>query len=236
MNTATAPTESKVATKQRLIEAAEHLFADDGFEKVSVRDITNRAGANVAAVNYHFGSREGLVEIVMARYINPISEERIARLEGLERKAGGKPVPIEELVEAFARPFTTQIRRSELSEKIFFKLMGRLFGDQCKLPPTVESGLQDMRVRFHRAFSKSLPGMPPEEIWWRTHLMGGSLIYTLAHSETLQRISSGASGTPTMEQIVSRFIRFASAGMRQDHVAGEEEEGVKRGPQVEFTF
>ncbi|MDB6077298.1 MAG: transcriptional regulator, TetR family, partial [Akkermansiaceae bacterium] len=85
MNTATIPSESKVATKQRLIEAAEHLFADDGFEKVSVRDITNRAGANVAAVNYHFGSREGLVEIVMARYINPISEERIARLEGLER-------------------------------------------------------------------------------------------------------------------------------------------------------
>jgi hypothetical protein len=61
------------------------------------------------------------------------------------------------------------------------------------------------------------------------------MIYTLAHSETLQRISSGASGVPTMEQILSRFIRFAAAGMRQDFLP-DEEEGMKRGPQVEFTF
>ena len=72
--------DSKVATKQRLIEAAEALFADEGFDRVSVRDITTKAAANVAAVNYHFGSREGLVAVVMARYINPVSEERLARL------------------------------------------------------------------------------------------------------------------------------------------------------------
>lgn len=227
--------DSKVATKQRLIEAAESLFADEGFEKVSVRDITNRAGANVAAVNYHFGSREGLVEIVMARYINPVNEERVARIDVLERRAAGKPLVLEEIIEAFVRPFATQVRRCELSEKMFFKLMGRMFGDQCKLPPTVESGLQVMCVRFHRAFTKSLPGMPAEEIWWRFHLLSGAMIHTMAHGETLVRMSSGVSGSPTIEQTISRFIRFAAAGMRQDF-APVEAELEARGPQVEFSF
>jgi AcrR family transcriptional regulator len=230
--------DSKVATKQRLIEAAEVLFADEGFDRVSVRDITNKAGANVAAVNYHFGSREGLVAVVMARYINPVTEERLARLEGLERKAGGKPLAIEEILEAFIRPFTTQIRRSELSEKLFFKLMGRMFGQQgCELPPLVENLFITMVTRFHKAFSKALPGLPADEIWWRMHLMSGAMIHTMAHSDKVQRMSAGEAGNPTTEQILSRFIRFAAAGMRQGSDAGENGDGDKpKGPQVEFPF
>lgn len=233
MSTATG--ETKVSTKQRLIEAAEVLFADEGFEKVSVRDITQRANANVAAVNYHFGSREGLVEVVTSRYMNPVNEERIARLDALERRSGGKPLALEEIIEAFIRPFTTQVRRSELSEKLFFKLMGRMFGDQCKLPPAVESGFQAVAQRFSKAFAKALPGVATEEIWWRAHLMAGAMIHTMAHGETLQRLSGGASGSPTLEQTVSRLIRFAAAGMRQDSL-GPADDPEKKGPQVEFPF
>ncbi|MCW1916252.1 TetR family transcriptional regulator [Luteolibacter sp. GHJ8] len=230
--------DSKVATKQRLIEAAEMLFADEGFDRVSVRDITNKAGANVAAVNYHFGSREGLVAVVMARYINPVTEERLARLDALERRSAGKPLAIEEILEAFIRPFTTQVRRSELSEKLFFKLMGRMFGQQgCELPPLVESLFITMATRFQKAFARSLPGMPADEIWWRMHLMSGAMIHTMAHSDKVQRMSGGEAGNPTTEQTLSRFIRFSAAGMRQ----GAEEieaggEDKPKGPQVEFPF
>jgi AcrR family transcriptional regulator len=229
--------DSKVATKQRLIEAAEMLFADEGFDRVSVRDITNKAGANVAAVNYHFGSREGLVAVVMARYINPVTEERIARLEALERRAAGKPLAIEEILEAFIRPFTTQVRRSELSEKLFFKLMGRMFGQQgCELPPLVENLFITMATRFHKAFAKALPGLPADEIWWRMHLMSGSMIHTMAHSDKVQRMSGGEAGNPTTEQTLSRFIRFAAAGMRQGATEGGTDESKPQGPQVEFPF
>ncbi len=231
----TASGESKVATKQRLIEAAESLFADEGFDRVSVRDITQRANANVAAVNYHFGSREGLVEAVMARYISPVNEERLVRLEALERKAGGKPLAVEELIEAFVRPFITQIRRSELSEKLFFKLIGRMFGEQCKLPVAIESEFFTLMNRFNKAFSKALPGVPSEEIWWRVHLMAGAMIHSLSHVDMLQRASSGACGSPTMEQMISRFIRFAAAGMRQDSIPAVDDP-ERKGPQVEFSF
>lgn len=229
--------DSKVATKQRLVEAAEALFADEGFDRVSVRDITSKAAANVAAVNYHFGSREGLVAVVMARYINPVNEERIARLDALEKRVGSKPLAVEEILEAFVRPFATQVRRSELSEKLFFKLMGRMFGqNDCQLPPVVEGVFSTMLGRFQRAFAKALPGLAAEEVWWRIHLMAGAMIHTMAHADTLQRFSGGESGSPTLEQTLSRFVRFAAAGMRQGLDDPSQDGEKPKGPQVEFPF
>lgn len=227
--------DAKIATKQRLIEAAEELFADEGFDRVSVRDITTKAGANVAAVNYHFGSREGLIAVVLTRYINPVNEERLARLEALERRAAGKPVAVEEILDAFIRPFATQVRRSELSEKIFFKLMGRMFGHGCVMPPVVEQLFGNMLNRFHKAFSKSLPGLAADDTWWRMHLMSGAMIHTMAHGEKLLRLSGGDSGSPNMEQTLSRFIRFSAAGMRHGSEVAQDET-KPQGPQVEFPF
>ena len=149
---------------------------------------------------------------------------------------GGKPVPVEEVLDAFVRPFATQVRRSELSEKLFFKLMGRMFGQEgCNLPPVVETLFVTMLNRFQKAFAKSLPGLAAEDVWWRIHLMAGAMIHTMAHADTLQRFSGGDSGSPTLEQTLSRFIRFAAAGMRQGADEPHEEEKPK-GPQVEFPF
>jgi len=229
--------ESGAATRQRLLEAAEELFSDRGFEKVSVRDITERAGANVAAVNYHFGSREGLVEQVMVRYINPVNEERIARLDALERKAGSKPVPLEEILDAFVRPFATQVRRSELSERMFYKLMGRIFGDgQDKLPALVLQGFEAMLGRFRKAFGKSLRKLPEEELLWRLHFTMGSMVHMMSHGETLHRLTGGASGDPTMDQTIARLIRYASAGFRDGLEPAESPKPGAQGPQGEFLF
>src|SRR6218665_111665 len=107
--------------KLRLVEAAEKLFAEKGFEAVSVRDITKEAGANVAAVNYHFGSREGLVVAVISRYLIPVSQERLASLERAERNGGG----VEEILAAFVRPTVELVGKSELTEKLYGQLVGR---------------------------------------------------------------------------------------------------------------
>lgn len=204
---------------------------------MSVRDITERAGANVAAVNYHFGSREGLVEQVIARYINPVNEERVARLDALERKAGGKPVVIEEILDAFVRPFATQVRKSELSEKMFYKLMGRICGDgHDQIPAAVLQGFETVLSRFGRAFGKALKGIDGEELIWRMHFTVGAMVHMMAHGETLHQVSHGASGTPSMEQTISRMIRFAAAGLREGLGADATQEPKREGPQSEFLF
>lgn len=221
--------------KLKLIEAAETLFAERGFESVSVRDITKQAGMNIASVNYHFGSRDGLVAAVMTRYITPINEERLARLDGAEKRWVGKSIPLEEILEAFVRPLVTRIRRSELSERLFLKLVGRMFGEQADaMPAAIEEQLKTLVGRFVKALSKNLPTLPPDEILWRMHFVVGAMYHAMSQEEVLHRISQGTSGTPSTETTVGRFLRFAAAGLRNG--LEEEKVGERKGPQATFDF
>ena len=220
--------------KRRLLDAAEQLFAEQGFEAVSVRDITQQAQANVAAINYHFGTREGLLGLVATRYLTPVNAERLARLDNLERKWSGKAVPVEEIIDAFVRPLIGIVRKSDLSERLFCKLIGRIFALQgVGLPPAVESQARDLSERFARVLSKSLPSLSPEELAWRTHFVVGAMIHMLINQDMLKRLTNGAAGSPTMEATLSRFIRFAAAGLREGVEQGAL---VKNGPQVMFDF
>lgn len=222
-------------SKRRLLDAAEQLFAERGFEAVSVRDVTQMAKANVAAVNYHFGSRDGLIAVVVTRYITPVNEERLARLEALERKWPGKAIPVEEIIDAFVRPLAGIVRKSELSERLFCKLMGRIFAMQgVGFPPVVEEQIRVLSDRFTRALAKSLPGVSSEDLIWRTHFLVGAMIHMLLNQEMLQRMTQGAAGNPTMEATLVRFIRFAAAGLREGMEAVEPV--AKKGPQAMFDF
>ncbi|MBC8126212.1 MAG: TetR/AcrR family transcriptional regulator [Gloeobacteraceae cyanobacterium ES-bin-144] len=221
-------------SKRRLLDAAEKLFADRGFEAVSVRDVTQLAKANVAAINYHFGNRDGLIASVVTRYMTPINEQRLARLDTLERKWTGKAVPLEEAIDALVRPLVGMVRKSELSERLFCKLLGRISSMQGDgMPPAVEDQIKALSIRFTRAFSKSLPSVSQEDLVWRTHFVVGAMIHMLMSQEMLIRLTNGACGTPTMEATLSRFIRFAAAGLREGVEPIAES---KKGPQALFEF
>ena len=220
--------------KRRLLEAAEQLFADNGFEAVSVRDVTKAAEANVASVNYHFGSREGLITTVITRYMLPVNEERLARLETLEKRWAGKAAPLEEIIEAFARPLVGMVRKSELSERLFCRLLARIFMLQHEaLPPAIEEQMKVLSDRLIRLLGKALPELGTEELAWRMHFVGGAMIHALLNQEVLHRLTNGASGAPTMEAVLSRFIRFAAAGLRDGVEFGEP---APQGPQATFNF
>jgi AcrR family transcriptional regulator len=221
-------------SKRKLLDAAEQLFAEKGFEAVSVRDITQLAKTNVASVNYHFGSRDGLLSLVMTRYMTPVTEERLVRLEALEKKWSGKSVPLEEIIDALVRPLVGQVRKSDLTERLFYKLTGRIFAEQgTGLPPQIEDQFRQVAERFTRSFAKALPTIQAEELAWRIHFVIGGMIHMLTHQELIHRLSGGASGAPTMEATLSRFIRFAAAGLREGVVI---EEPLKKGPQATFDF
>jgi AcrR family transcriptional regulator len=223
-------------SKRKLLDAAEQLFADRGFDTVSVRDITQLAKANVAAVNYHFGSREGLISLVVMRYITPVNEERIARLDVLEKKFPGKVVPLEEIIDALVRPLAGSVRKSELSERLFCKLMGRIFAMQGEgMPEALEEQIRGLSDRFTKAFARALPGIAEEDLYWRIHFLVGSMIHMLLNQEMLHRLTHGASGNPSMESTLGRFIRFAAAGMREG-IAGAQEPAAAKGPQATFNF
>jgi len=222
--------------RQRVIESAEELFATHGFDSVSIRDITNHCGANVAAINYHFGGRDKLVTEVMLRYIEPINQERLARLETARKNWHGKAIPLEELIDAFVRPLVSRVKKSELSERLFYKLCGRVFSEHIDaLPPEVEAKFMPIIDQFHKAFMISLPELPKEELIWRFHFMVGGMIYLLSHQDMLQRMSRGQSGMPGMEVSIGRFIRYAAAGFREG-ISAESAHATPNTPQAFFDF
>jgi AcrR family transcriptional regulator len=224
----------EIGAKLRLVVAAEELFAERGFESVSVRDITKRAGMNIASVNYHFGSRSGLVAGVMTRYVTPINDERLAGIEALERRWSGKAVPLEEVLEAFVRPLVNQVRKSELSERLFLKLVGRMFGEQASaMPPLVEEQLKQVLSRYVKTLALSLPHLAVDEIVWRMHFVVGAIIHTMAQEEVLQRISQGSCGQPTIDITLNRFFSFAISGLRNGQSG---EPAAVESPQATFDF
>jgi len=209
-------------TRERILEAAEELFAEEGFDRVSVRHITSAGGVNLAAVNYHFGSREGLIDAVLERYINPINEERLRILDELE--AGGALPGLEQLVGAFVRPMVFRDESDEVARKIFFKMLGRCMSERSyRLPAGALELFQQTAVRFSRAFGVNLPGVPVGVIIWRMHFMVGAIIHSLLHAETLNHISGGLSGREDADNIYRRLVDYFVAGMRAE-VRSEKEE------------
>lgn len=208
-NSAVVPLE----TRERLLDAAEALFGERGFEVVSLRDITGLAEVNVAAVNYHFGSKEKLIDAVIARHAVPVNEGRMALLTEAEARWGGEPVPVREVLEAFMRPMISHLVSGGMSERLFCKFMGRMMSERgyC-LPKSVEPMFQQMAVRFSDAFQRAVPGLTEQESLWRMHFSFGVLTHTLMHRDTLHQISAGRAGNPGMEELLEQVVEFSTAG------------------------
>jgi len=208
--------------KLRLVEAAEKLFAEHGFEVVSVRDITQAAGGNVAAVNYHFGSRDGLVAVVMTRYLAAVHEERLALLDAAEQRWGRKPVPLEEVVAAFVLPLISQMAQSKLPEPLFYRLMGRIFSSHNPSQPGEIRDLPNVSIdRFIHSLGRALPTLTEEDLIWRLHFVVGALTHLLTHEQAIPPRSKSPAGKPDMAATMERFLSFAVAGLRN---------GVKQAP------
>src|SRR5215208_668302 len=98
--------ESPVATREGLLDAAEDLFSELGIQAASLRAITQRAGANLAGVHYHFGSKQGLVRAVFKRRLEPLNRERLDLLGACEREGAG----VEAVLRAFIAPLLRMAR------------------------------------------------------------------------------------------------------------------------------
>ena len=207
-------------TRERILSSAETLFAECGFETVSLRDITGAAGANVAAVNYHFGSKERLIDAVVERHVVPINHERLKLLDRLEVSHAEGVIPIEEILRAFLSPVLRQISSGKMSEELFGKFMGRLIGERgYKLPESVRPLFSLMARRFTAALRESVPSLSEEAALWRMHFSFGVMSNTLTHGDTLRQISGGRAGNPSTGNIFEKIIEFCSAGIR---AAGKE--------------
>ena len=177
-------------TRTRILDAAEELFMQQGFEATSMRVLTARAGVNLAAVNYHFGSKHALIEAVFRRRLDPMNTARIAELERLEKSAGGHPLSAEVIIRAFVGESLRMIEDAKGGGRNFIRLLGRTYTEPAKpIRALIGQLYAPAMARYKAAFERAAPQLPREELVWRMHFMFGTLSYTLAATDAVQLIA-----------------------------------------------
>lgn len=164
-------------TKGRLIESTESLIAQKGFDAVSVRDITGLAKANVAAVNYHFGSREGLLAAVLDFRMKPLAKERTERLEAL-----GEQATLRDIFQAWVKPLLSASASKGLNGQAHCRVLGRCLEIlSVGTFPEASAASQLLDAAVQKSLGRHLSALPAEAIAWRWHFAKGALIHSLVH-------------------------------------------------------
>jgi AcrR family transcriptional regulator len=210
--------------RNRILDAAEKLFADQGFEAVSLRQITTQAEVNLAAVNYYFGSKEGLIIEVLARVVGPINERRLAMLDEAEAEVSGKPVEIERILEAVFLPIISSMNESEHSRQVVLKLAGRCMSESGdEMPEAMLRIFREVADRFCGALFLALPHLSKAEVYWRMHFTIGSMLYALVQHETLVSISAGEVVANDAVKALEELVAFTAGGLRAENAVHEKE-------------
>jgi AcrR family transcriptional regulator len=211
-------------TKERILDAAEALFVEQGFAATSLRLITTRAGVNLAAVNYHFGSKEELIKAVFTRRLGPLNRERIALLEELEEQARGRPLPPEQVLETFLVAGLRVARDARRGGLLFLRLLGRAFAEPTgQVRQFLPEQYKEVVARYKAALARALPQLPERELMWRLHFIFGAIAYTMGGTDVL-RLSSGDAPEDEghdAETLIRHLVPFLAGGLTAPLPAAE---------------
>jgi AcrR family transcriptional regulator len=203
-------------TSASIVNAAEILFAEQGFTETTVRQITSRADVNLAAINYHFGSKKGLIQAVAEKFLTPLCAELGAMLDQRQLAEGAGQITLEELLEMLMRTLLIVNRDNVNALAVFMRLLELSYmKNQEELRQFLMTRYNDKLQPFISLLRQDAAPMEDDEFFWRLHFMLGSITFTLSNFHTLHAIEkrefhSGAE----VEQILHRMIPVLSSGLQ----------------------
>jgi AcrR family transcriptional regulator len=202
-------------TRSRILDAAEFLFMEQGFDATTLRAITARAEVNLAAVNYHFGSKEALIQAVFRRRLTWLNEQRLRELDRLETEAAGAPLKPSRILEVFFGAALKMAADAEGGGRTFMRLLGRTYTEPSAFVRRfLGEEYAAVIARFKAALIKALPGVPEEEILWRFHFMLGAMAYALSGADALHVVAEGVLDGGDTEALYARLMSFMICGLR----------------------
>lgn len=202
---------SAEATKTKILDVAEKLFAENGLQATSLRQIINEAGVNVASVHYHFGSKDVVVQEILLRRLRPMNEKKLQRLDELEAEANGEPIPIEQLIFAFVEPHIHMGACDKEQMKLVFKLIGELENVIGKVELPANNLFVSVFERFLALMQKTLPHLSEVELKWRFKFMLGAPHSVMMQQSLPQNFPLRDDETDA-GQIVDYLVTFLTAG------------------------
>jgi AcrR family transcriptional regulator len=201
-------------TKQIILDKAEELFAAKGYKGTSLRMITAAAEVNLAAVNYHFGSKKGLVAAVIDRRIVPLNEQRCQRLTEVVSRAesAGTRPKLPEVLLAFIEP-TLLLPESAPGARNFVTLIGRAMADTDETARQIFLKHMGPAIQmFHDALTRALPEMPADVLYWRLNFVIGALSHALRCIDKCP-VPLDSAEPRNAQHLVELLLPFVSSGM-----------------------
>ena len=198
------------STKDRILGAAEELFAQFGFAGTSLRQVTSRADVNIAAVNYHFGSKENLVNEVFRRRMDEMSAQR---LSALKAAVADHPGELDPILAAFVEP-ALAMAQDRHGGGAFIRVIARAYAEKNdSLRKFLSEQYGHVLREFAKAIAGCMPALSKEELYWRLDFLSGALTYAMADFGLIKR-PSGVGEAAHRARAARELIRFASAGFK----------------------
>ena len=202
-----------VSTQDRILGAAEELFAQHGFAGTSLRQVTSRADVNIAAVNYHFGSKENLVNEVFRRRMDDMTNLRLSQLKTAMGKHPGELQPV---LAAFVEP-ALAMSQDRHGGGAFVRVVARAYAEKNDgLRKFLSDHYGHVLREFGKAIATCVPGLGKEELYWRLDFLAGALTYAMADFGLIKRPAE-VTEAAHRERAARELIRFAEAGIRAGH-------------------
>jgi AcrR family transcriptional regulator len=211
---ATKTGEPKQHTRDRILDAAEELFAQRGYEGVSVRRIMSQAGADVSLAYYHFKSKRDLFDQVMLRKVETLNRMRLDALEAVERRHADDAPTVEEIIEAFTHPLLDLLANEHDEWKHYFQLIAQINSSSEWGGELMTRYFDPLVSRFIDALRKALPECSDADLFWSYHFLSGALTLTFAETGRIDNLSGSVCRSSDMHSINERMPRFLAAGFR----------------------
>lgn len=202
------------ATRERILDAAEELFAKRGFDGVTVRQIMSGAGADVALAYYHFKSKRDLFDAVLLRRAKTLNEMRLAALEEVEKRHPNDPPSIEEIIGAFTHPLLDVLAKEPEEWRDYMALIAQINNSPEWGGALMTRYFDPLVKRFLDALRRALPDCREEDLFWSYHFLSGALTLTFAETGRIDNLSDGLCKSSDMEAANARMPRFVAAGFR----------------------
>ena len=205
---------SKVKRKDRILDAAEALFAKHGFDGVSMRKVAETASVDLALSSYYFGNKRGLFDAVLMRRAEVLNETRLAALERCKAEAGEGGPTVEAIINAFLEPMLAHVYQEDEGWRHYFELVAQV-NSSFEWGGQLMTKYFDPLVRqFMEALKKALPNADPADLYWCYHFLSGALTLTFAHTGRIDQLSDGIAKSEDMVGAYKRMVPFFAAGFR----------------------
>jgi AcrR family transcriptional regulator len=199
-------------TRTAILAAAERLYADRGFGDVTLRDIVAEANVNLAAVNYHFGSKDELIAELFVTRSLALNRERLRELKAAEEKGGGT-ADISDVLRALVGPTLRGCLGPDNQRSVAARFMIRVSIESVPAIRRIRNREIDHLRKFIAAMRRSLPGRGDVELYWGLHFALAIAQQTVRDSERLTKLSDGKCDVDDVEGIIARVVAVAVMGL-----------------------